>query len=45
MDVGGKVLTNYLKKQVSFRQLDMQDETYVVLPVEMLECFRSLLQR
>jgi hypothetical protein len=30
LDVGGKVLTNRLQEQISFRQLNMADEPYVV---------------
>jgi len=41
MDVGGKMLTNYLKRQVSFRQLDLNDETYVVNQMKEDVCFVS----
>ncbi|CAG9323823.1 unnamed protein product [Blepharisma stoltei] len=30
VNVGGKLLTNYLKEQISFRQYDMRDETWLV---------------
>ena len=30
IDVGGKALTNYLKEMVSFRQLDLTGENYIV---------------
>lgn len=41
MDVGGKMLTNYLKRQVSFRQLDVNDETFVVNQMKEDVCFVS----
>lgn len=30
IDVGGKLLTNYLKEQISFRQYDMREESWLV---------------
>lgn len=30
INVGGKKLTNYLKDVISFRQLNVMDETYVI---------------
>ncbi len=42
IDIGGKLLTNHLKNVISFRQLDMQDETYVVEKVREECCFVSM---
>ncbi|XP_055840640.1 actin-related protein 6 [Episyrphus balteatus] len=39
IDVGGKVLTNYLKELVSYRYLNMMDETYVVNQIKEDVCF------
>eukprot|EP00040_Diaphanoeca_grandis_P026073 m.145407 g.145407 ORF g.145407 m.145407 type:complete len:405 (-) comp30438_c2_seq3:43-1257(-) len=30
LDIGGKAMTNHLKELISYRQLDVSDETYVV---------------
>lgn len=30
IDVGGKILTNLLKEWISYRQLDVMEETYVM---------------
>ena len=41
IDVGGKLLTNYLKEIVSYRQLHVMDETYVMNQVKEDSCFVS----
>lgn len=41
IDVGGKLLTNYLKEIVSYRQLHVMDETYVMNQVKEDVCFVS----
>lgn len=41
IDVGGKLLTNYLKETVSYRQLHVMDETYVMNQVKEDTCFVS----
>lgn len=41
IDVGGKLLTNYLKETVSYRQLHVLDETYVMNQVKEDVCFVS----
>ncbi|XP_046996293.1 actin-related protein 6 isoform X1 [Schistocerca americana] len=41
IDVGGKVLTNHLKEIISYRQLHVMDETYVVNQVKEDSCFVS----
>ena len=41
IDVGGKVLTNHLKEIVSYRQLNVLDETYVLNQVKEEICFVS----
>ncbi|KAF3939602.1 Beta-centractin [Dactylella cylindrospora] len=41
IDVGGKVLTNYLKETFSIRQLNMMDETYIVNEIKESCCFVS----
>src|SRR3954471_16347120 len=41
IDVGGKVLTNYLKEMFSIRQLNMMDETYIVNEIKETCCFVS----
>ncbi|KAK6543288.1 Actin- protein 6, variant 2 [Orbilia ellipsospora] len=41
IDVGGKVLTNYLKEMFSIRQLNMMDETYIVNEVKESCCYIS----
>ena len=42
IDVGGKLLTNYLKEVVSYRQLHVLDETYVMNQVKEDACYVSL---
>lgn len=39
LDVGGKLLTNHLKEIVSYRQLNVLDETYVMNQVKEDACF------
>ena len=41
IDVGGKLLTNYLKEIVSYRQLNVIDETYVMNQVKADVCYVS----
>ncbi|XP_037075532.1 actin-related protein 6-like [Pollicipes pollicipes] len=41
IDVGGKVLTNHLKEIISYRQLHVMDETYVVNQLKEDCCFVS----
>ncbi|PIA17980.1 ARP6 actin-related protein-like protein 6 [Coemansia reversa NRRL 1564] len=41
VDVGGRILTNYLKETVSFRYWDMMDETYIMNAVKEQCCFVS----
>ncbi|XP_037775751.1 actin-related protein 6-like [Penaeus monodon] len=39
IDVGGKVLTNHLKEVISYRQLNVMDETYVINQVKEDACY------
>jgi len=41
IDVGGKALTNYLKDIISYRQLNVMDETYVVNQMKEDCCYVS----
>lgn len=41
IDVGGKLLTNYLKELVSFRQWNMMDQTFIVNDVKESCCYVS----
>ncbi|EAA11637.4 AGAP005857-PA [Anopheles gambiae str. PEST] len=41
IDVGGKVLTNHLKEIISYRQLNVMDESYVINQVKEDSCFVS----
>uniref|UniRef100_A0A336LZW8 Actin-related protein 6 n=1 Tax=Culicoides sonorensis TaxID=179676 RepID=A0A336LZW8_CULSO len=41
IDVGGKVLTNHLKEIISYRQLNVMDETYVINQVKEDSCYVS----
>jgi actin-related protein 6 len=41
IDVGGKLLTNQLKDIISYRQLNVMDETYVINRVKEDSCFVS----
>ncbi|VVD02972.1 unnamed protein product [Leptidea sinapis] len=42
IDVGGKVLTNHLKEVLSYRQLNVMEESYVINQVKEDSCFVSL---
>jgi actin-related protein 6 len=42
LNVGGKFLTNYLKETISFRQLNMMDETHLMNQVKEACCFVSM---
>lgn len=42
IDVGGKVLTNHLKEVISYRQLNVMEESYVINQVKEDSCFVSL---
>lgn len=42
IDLGGKALTNYLKELVSFRSLNVMDETFLIDDVKEELCFVSL---
>ncbi|XP_024080551.1 actin-related protein 6 isoform X2 [Cimex lectularius] len=41
IDVGGKILTNHLKEIISYRQLHVMEETYVMNQVKEDTCFVS----
>ncbi|XP_054712753.1 actin-related protein 6-like [Uloborus diversus] len=41
LDIGGKVLTNHLKEVISYRHLNVMDETYVVNQVKEDVCYVS----
>lgn len=41
IDVGGKVLTNHLKEIISYRQMNVMDETYVINQCKEDVCFVS----
>lgn len=38
VDVGGKLLTNFLKREISFRYYDMTDETWLVSDIKEKTC-------
>jgi actin-related protein 6 len=42
LDVGGKLLTNYLTRLISLRQYDMRNEPYLMNDVKEKSCFVSL---
>lgn len=42
IDLGGKALTNYFKELVSYRAINMMDETYIMDDVKEKLCFVSL---
>uniref|UniRef100_F6TKA5 Actin-related protein 6 n=1 Tax=Ciona intestinalis TaxID=7719 RepID=F6TKA5_CIOIN len=42
IDVGGKLLTNHLKEIISYRQLQVMDETYVMNQVKEDACYVSM---
>ncbi|GKG42426.1 actin-related protein 6, partial [Tanacetum coccineum] len=41
MDLGGKALTNYLKELVSYRSVNVMDETFLMDDVKEKLCFVS----
>lgn len=41
IDIGGKILTNHLKEIISYRQLNVMDESYVINQVKEDTCFVS----
>jgi actin-related protein 6 len=41
MNIGGKVLTNYLKETVSFRYYNMMEETYLMNDIKEALCYVS----
>lgn len=41
INIGGKALTNYLKELVSYRSLNMMDETYLMEYIKDQLCFVS----
>lgn len=41
IDVGGKLLTNHMKEIISYRQLNVMDESYVINQVKEDSCFVS----
>ncbi|KAL6006258.1 Actin-related protein 6 [Asimina triloba] len=42
LDLGGKALTNYLKELVSYRAINVMDETFIIDDVKEKLCFVSL---
>lgn len=42
IDLGGKALTNYLKELVSYRSINLMDETFIMDDVKEKLCFVSL---
>lgn len=42
IDLGGKALTNYLKELVSYRAINVMDETFIIDDVKEKLCFVSL---
>jgi len=42
LDVGGKLMTNYLTRLISMRHFDMRNETYVVNEMKEAACYVSL---
>lgn len=42
IDLGGKALTNYLKELVSYRSINMADESYLLEHIKDRSCFVSL---
>ena len=41
VDIGGKLLTNYLKEMLSYRQLDLVGEVFIANDVNERSCFVS----
>lgn len=39
IDVGGKLLTNHLKEIISYRQLNVMDESYVINQIKEDMCY------
>ncbi|KAM0248947.1 hypothetical protein ACHAP5_003155 [Fusarium lateritium] len=39
LDVGGKILTNYLTRLISLRHFDMRNDTYIVNEMKELSCY------
>ena len=39
IDIGGKLLTNYLKELLSYRQFDLMAETYIANDVKEKCCY------
>lgn len=42
IDIGGKLLTNHFKEVISYRQLNVMDESYVINQVKEDSCFVSV---
>lgn len=42
VNVGGKLLTNLLKENISFRQVNVQDCTYLVNQIKEKFCYCSM---
>ncbi|OAR01413.1 hypothetical protein LLEC1_02624 [Akanthomyces lecanii] len=42
LDVGGKLLTNYMARQISLRHFDVRNDPYIVNEMKELACFVSL---
>ena len=42
LDIGGKLLTNYLKETISYRQLNLMDEFRVVDKIKEQSCYCSV---
>ncbi|XP_058074404.1 actin-related protein 6 [Magnolia sinica] len=42
LDLGGKALTNYLKELISYRSINVMDETFIIDDVKEKLCFVSL---
>jgi len=42
LDIGGKLLTNYLKEAISYRQLNLMDEFLVCEQIKEASCYCSV---
>ena len=42
LDIGGKLLTNYLKESLSYRQLNLMDEFMVTEQIKEAACYSTL---
>ena len=42
LDIGGRLLTNYLKETISYRQLNLMDEFRVVDKIKEQSCYCSV---